>query len=280
MKMFSLPVKMNNLPPLRFHKRRPRRFLSILSIALGAAVLIFAAHSFFPGTFSGFFMSVGSPIWQARASVALSFSGVGSYFQTHRSLEEENERLRVQVRRSSLTALERDLLAEENNDLKELMGRQRFEQTTLAAILARPTVSPYDTFIIDVGEADGIRRDELVIADGIVVIGFVEEVFTHTSRVLLFSAPGISHEVLIGPNATPAEAVGQGGGNFRTELPRGLEIKEGDPVVIPSIDTEIFGVVGKIIVSASEPFQEILFTNPINMNDIRYVEVSRKAITR
>jgi len=64
-----------------------------------------------------------------------------------------------------------------------------------------------------------------------------------------------------------------GGGNFEVKLPRGVDIREGDVISFPAINTQIVGVVEKIKVKAADPFQTILFKSPVNIYELRFVEI-------
>jgi len=78
---------------------------------------------------------------------------------------------------------------------------------------------------------------------------------------------------LIGNNNIEKEAVGLGGENFKVEIPREIDVKEGDSIVIPSISTNVFGVVEKIEFKESDSFQNVLFKNSVNVSELKWVEV-------
>lgn len=161
------------------------------------------------------------------------------------------------------------------NFLKELLGRETFniKDAVLGAVLARPNVSPYDTFVIDIGKSSGIQKDDNVFVQGNVFIGKIDEVNKNTSTVILFSSPGQITQVSIGLQNISANAKGRGGGNFIVELPRGTEVEKGDIVTMLGIDIKLFAVVEEIESNPSDPFITILFKNPINMNDVKWVQV-------
>ena len=154
------------------------------------------------------------------------------------------------------------------------MNRKRDDQKfLLGAVLVKPFMSPYDTLIIDVGTSNGVLAGDIVEVEGNTFIGFVSEVYNNTSKVVLYSSPGEKVKVLIGDNDIEKEAIGLGSGNFKVEIPTEIDVKEGDSIVIPSISTNIFGVVEKVEFKESDSFQNVLFKIPINIAELKWVEV-------
>lgn len=227
----------------------------------------------FPTTFSQALHTITQPLWSAQNSLTAKISSSVKLLQSKRMLVEENMRLATHIEQQSTTVLNSGMLTEENQELKALLGRDRAEKTILAAVLSRPNVSLYDTIIIDIGNDYGIKKGDLAIASSIIAIGTISNVYKSTSVVTLFSAPGEETSVMIGPEQILTLARGRGGGNFTTLLPRTTDIVEGDNVVIPGINQKLFGVVESIIANSADAFQTILFKNPVNINEIRWVEI-------
>ena len=264
-------VTMSNFP---LQNREKRKILSVKFFVIFFLVIMFGvANTVFPNFFSGVFHSIGEPAWKAQDATATKILSSSKLLQSKKSLVEENIRLATQIEKMSNLVLEKDLLQEENDALKERFGRDTSENILLATVLARPSVSLYDTFVIDVGSNDGVKIGERVLVWGNVVIGTVSKVYKSTSIVTLFSAPGQKSNIMIGPDKIIAEAIGRGGGNFSTQLPRATDIVEGDIVTMPGINPKIFGVVESATADSADPFQIILFKNPINLNQMRWVEI-------
>ena len=78
-------------------------------------------------------------------------------------------------------------------------------------------------------------------------------------------------EVTVAGSATLLE--GRGGGNARALLPRGVEVKENDPVFAPSLGSRPVGVVGSIESDPSLAEQTIHVSLPVNLDSLRYVYV-------
>lgn len=249
-------------------------FLAILAIA----VIIFIVRFFFPNTLTSTGQFISSPFWKAKNSSVEGVVNSTQLLRSKRSLIFENDNLKNEIKETEFKLLGFESLKQENESLKELLGRGvlNIEDTVLGAVLARPNISPYDTFIIDIGSGHKILKDDDVFVYGNVYIGKVDEVFKNTSTVKLFSSPGEITQVSIGLQNISANAKGRGGGNFIVELPRGTEVEKGDIVTIPGIDIKLFAVVEEIESRPSDPFITILFKNPVNINDIKWVQVVKK----
>ncbi|HYF10110.1 MAG TPA: hypothetical protein VD967_00705, partial [Candidatus Paceibacterota bacterium] len=96
--------------------------------------------------------------------------------------------------------------------------------------------------------------------------------YERSALVKLLSAPGEEQEVMIG-SSTPAKAIGVGGGNFRILLPKGSAVAVGDPIVFPSISPRIFGKVEEIESDASDTFERVYFQSPVNLFELRWIEI-------
>jgi len=215
-----------------------------------------------------------TPVLRLQGAVGNFGSGIITAFKSRQALEKQNVTLRQSLEEARLSLLERDRLKEENTQLKEKFGRSLDAPGILAAVLSWPDRSPYDTFIIDTGESVGVRKDSLVYVSDDIALGRVREVYASTALVSLFSTPGEQTPVLIGTPGVAVTALGRGSGNFSVKLPRGVDIKENDPVVIPGINPKLFGVVEHIDENPADTFKTILFKNPVNLSEIQYVYVT------
>jgi cell shape-determining protein MreC len=186
----------------------------------------------------------------------------------------ENDLLKQQIITKNQDQMLFGLLKKENEDLKGILNRNKTnEKLLLATVLVKPFLSAYDTLIIDTGSLDGVKINDKVLAEGSIYIGYVSEVFDSTSKVILYSSPGEKVKVLIGNNNIEKEALGLGGGNFTVQIPREIDVKEGDSVVMPSVSTNVFGIVEKVEFKESDSFQNILFKNPANIYELKWVEL-------
>ncbi len=256
-------------PERRGGRRTPQFAAVVFGVALAVGIL-----SFFPrADISSAAHRTAYPFWAAQFSVRGGADAFLSLVRSKRSLAEENDRLARTVAATESLRLENVTLRDENESLKAVLGRPTSGRSVIASVLARPALSPYDTLIIDVGRGAGVLSGNLVLSETGVVVGTVTESKERTSVVTLFSSPGLETQVFIGPRSLSAIATGRGGGNFEVHLPRGVEIEEGDAITMPGINPRVFAVAEEIIDAPADPLQTILFKNPVNFSEIRFVEV-------
>jgi len=237
------------------------------------AVVFFIAVFSIPFTRNLLF-SAGSPLWEFKNNISSFFSDNLGVLNSKISLLKENSILKDQVLTKTKEQVLFDILKKENDDLKSVLNRKKWDQNLLlGTVLVKPFLSVYDTLIIDVGSVNEVEVGDKVVADGNTYIGYISEVYDTTSKVVLYSSPGEKVKILIGNSNIEKEAIGIGGGNFKVEIPKEVDVKEGDSVVIPSISPNIFGVIEKVESKPSDSFQVILFKNPVNISELKWVEV-------
>ncbi len=189
----------------------------------------------------------------------------------------ENEALKAALASTTAHVLDRDLLYQENIDLKARFGRDANQKTILAGILLRPPGVPYDTLVIDAGKQQGLQVGNYVSGGGTTIIGEIDQVYTGTSRVVLFSAPGQSHQALLSENSThgvvPMSLEGQGAGSLVGEVPAHTQVSIGDPIIFSGLSDELFGLVTAVDAKAGESFERVYLHLPVNPLELRFVEV-------
>lgn len=185
----------------------------------------------------------------------------------------ERSELKAKIAELEAKLQTQEMIQKENEELKGILGRKEGRNLTLAVAISKPSVSPFDTLMIDIGQDKNIQEGKFVYTGGSIAIGRVSEVYEHSSKITLFSSPDQRYLVSIGPNHIQATSTGQGGGNFKVTLPQGVDIKEGDEIVIPSITPFLFGRVEKVSQGDQPSFVNIYFKSPVNINELYYVEV-------
>ncbi len=240
------------------------------------AVLIFATIFFISRTalFKGFINKIAMPFWKFDNYTVEKFSSIFSIVNSKSSLISENQTLKEELNKANADLSAQKVIQKENDDLKSLLGRNDVKKNIiLAAVLVKPSISPFDVIIIDIGNDKDVKKGDKVLYQNTLVIGEVEEVYTDSSKVKLYSSPGEKILALIGPKSVQVEAEGIGGGNFIAKLPRDIEVNEGDAAVVPSISTSVFGFAQKIEINPAESFQKIIFKIPVNLSELKWVEV-------
>ncbi len=208
-----------------------------------------------------------------------------SYFASKSSLGNENQELKLRLEKEEARMANYDSLFIENERLKEILERKREEiSMTISAILSQTNQSFYDSLIIDVGKSQNIKKGDMVFGLGNIPIGRVANVYSNSSKVILFSTPGEKTEVIISSKSidpeqiggTFVELIGRGGGNFEMILPRDFILEKGDQVTMPGINPYVVAVVETIISDPRNPFTKALLTSPVNVRELKFVEIERQ----
>jgi len=220
-------------------------------------------------------IDLARPFWDFKTAAWRGFLVDSSLIQAKQSLIIETAGLRQQIQGLDAKLLEFNRISAENLELKNLLGRKEINRSEiLTRVISGPNQTPFDTILIDRGEENGIKIGDRVVALGSVAIAQITEVFTNTARATLFSFPGKSADALIGDSGVITTAIGRGGGNFEAKLPREVEVKSGDAIVIPEIDSHAFAVVEDVLLKPTDSFQTIYFKNPVNVSELDWVTVN------
>lgn len=188
----------------------------------------------------------------------------------------EISQLRAELAVTEALRTDRDLLYQENLELKSRFGRSIEGERILATVIERPPGIPYDTLLLDVGAQEGIATGDLVYAKGSVVIGKISEVYGRVSRATLFSAPGVESEALLlteEGETVPLLLLGQGGGSFMGKLPAGAAVSPQDLVTFAGITPKLLARVSHVEMHEGESFQTIYLHLPVSPFALRFVEV-------
>ena len=232
----------------------------------GAAALAFvAALALVRFVFPGLFLLAVSPFWSAGNALSVAthpfFASVGDA----RALSAQNETLTAE---NQALANENRALSDKVASLAALLGDTSGSPALVSGIVsgvvARPPVSPYDTFVLGRGTDDGVARGMEAFGDGGVPLGVVTSVTAGFSRVTLFSAPGESLAAWVGSAHTPVELTGAGAGAFSARSPRAAAIHEGDAVYAPGPGGLPIGSVRKIAGDPAAPTVELDIAPALN----------------
>jgi rod shape-determining protein MreC len=205
-------------------------------------------------------------------SIEASVRSAG-FFSDKDELLKENAQLKNDILSLSLKIMDRNLLAEENQELKQSLGRDEETQRVLATVLTRPASSPYGTVLLDVGTFDGVGVGDRVVREQ-VVLGEVVRVHEMTALVQPYASAGVRFTALLGTDTVvPIVVVGRGGGNYLIEIPRDTRVAVGDEVTLPALAPYLLGTVEFIDIQSNDPFKQILFKTPVSLDTIRSVEV-------
>jgi rod shape-determining protein MreC len=184
-------------------------------------------------------------------------------------LEQEVFTLRAQV-------LDYQRLAQENAALRQTLDAGPVGQDIVATsrVLKRPPASLYDTLVIDTGSDDGVAVGHRVVAYGTVYLGTVVQVFEKTATVKLATTQDVLRDVRAVRNGVVLEAQGHNGSHVVIEMPRDVDVLEGDQFV-DVLSNKLSLVVYKITFDDREPFKTVYARSPINMRYLDWVQVVR-----
>jgi len=147
------------------HRERLRTFLVLGIVAL----LLFYVV---PQTIGGAASFIFTPIARFETWFYESGSTLPQYFVDRQQLVEENAELEVALHESESNAHIINRLQRENTELRALLGDKE-EERIAAAVIGRPTETPYDVLLIDKGSRDGIERNAPVYVGYDQITGFV-----------------------------------------------------------------------------------------------------------
>lgn len=260
------------------NKRKKRKVSKIFSLPLSVAALLLIVSLMFPHWSTEIFHKAGEPLWKTQDLIIQKAGVINIAFSSKKELKNRNEELRTKLKEAQTDLTKAKELQERVNSLKELCGREQKteEEGVLSAILKRPNMSPYDTLILDVGEDDNIKKGQLIKAENSVIIGEVREVYKSTSKAVLFSSPGEQTEARLKPASIDITMNGQGGGTLKSQVPKATEVNKGDHVILPGIETNIFGTVEGIKQKTTDPYKFLFISNPVNIFESSWVKVLKE----
>lgn len=240
--------------------------------ALGIALALLALRLAAPDAF----LSLLAPAFAAgeRASAWIGTvgkaAGVGA-----RSLAAENEKLAAE---NAALALQNQALKEEVSDLAALIGTSTPRgRGIVAGVAARPPTAPYGTLVLAGGTDAGIAPGMEVFGAGGAPLGRVKAASARSSRVLLFSAPGVTTDAWAGDARIPLTLTGAGAGVFTASVPQGAGIALGDLVYVPGPGAVPLGRVAHVASTPSDPVAALSIASLINPFSITWVALYEAA---
>lgn len=214
-----------------------------------------------------------NPLWTTGQKVTSSTSFIGNFFLFKSALIKENAKLKDELISLRLNKVDYDLVLEENQRLKEQMGRVTDTKRIMSNVLSKPPQSPFDTFIIEAGSGLGLNiGDKVYISDNI-IIGKVASVTDKTSIVKLFSSGDEKNEVFLQRTGASFILSGSGSANFKLEVPREADIVWGDSVVYPGSLDSVVATVYFVDSNSQSSFKTVYFKIPGNIFQINRVFV-------
>ena len=185
-----------------------------------------------------FFGALTVPFQKANAAVVNGLSDFFVKLGDYDRLKEENDMLRLEIRRLQTLESQNEMLTQENEFLKSSLGlTERLTELSLtkAKVIGRDPSGWFDVISIDRGSIDGVEVRDPVISGGS-LIGYVSDVYLTYSKVT--TVLDVSFECGALETRTGEVAVIEGNAKLREDgkcrmsyLPRETQIAAGDMIV-------------------------------------------------
>jgi rod shape-determining protein MreC len=242
-----------------------KRFNQIIFVVILITILFFLG-SFVRGTVH--FLNI--PIVATEKIIIKPITTFFNYLSSKNNLVEKNNILEEENKKLKIELLTINSLRDENKDLKEILNYdEKFSDYTLAKVLNKPPVSPFDTLVISLNKDKSVLNQKVYFFD--LPVGYISEIYNNSSIVKLYSSSGEKIFVNIGNSVENIEAKGVGDGTFKIEIPKDIDIKTGEIVTLVTGDT--VGLVQGIEMESSNTFQNVYFKYPFALRDMNWVLV-------
>lgn len=240
-----------------------------LIIATVLVLVVFVGDSLSGGLLRSWMRSAVLSISNASsaAGAAIVTSGI---FASNHALELQNQDLKLKLASYEARDTQIAVNEQQRNELEALAHIATSTPGISVPIVSSLISSPYGTFLVGAGIAEGVRTGSAVLLPDGYAIGRVIEVRSHTAVVEEIFAQGIATDARIG--TTQVKVMGSGGQNAYAQAPRGAVIQMGDIVTAPSLVRPV-GIVGSVASSSAEAYQDVYIRLPDNVGAVQYVFV-------
>ena len=243
-----------------------RRLLAATALAL----LLLLADVLSGGVLRHALRGAAGAVWEVGAG-GFSRIGASGFFMTRASLAAQNAALSAQVEKLQQNAAAYSAAEAENEQLRALAHLASLSPGITAPVISSYQASPFGTFAIGAGTADGVHGGALVLSPDGYAVGRVSDASPRQSLVVGIFAPGQSIDVVI--HGVPLTLKGQGGGVASGEAPRASAISVGDAALAPGLGELPVGVVGYVADSPASASTRILARVPTDLGALTYLYV-------
>lgn len=261
---------------LNHYNQQRKKFLQKVIGFFVVIFLIYLLGGILLRPLSGPLSFIARPIWWANEGVSTVAQVVFDFFRSQNRLAIENRKLSIENEKLRAITLSQNQAEKDNKYLRSLFGRtEKNALPIVGEVFLLPNFVPYQTLLIDLGKNNltrNIKVGDLAVVNGVVLVGRIAEVNNWYSKVRLFSAEN-NISVVIGPTNIPGLASGSGAGNFVVTLPKASVINIGDRVVAPLLNNLLIGVVRHVGKNPNQPNQTILVKTPINLWQLKWLEI-------
>jgi rod shape-determining protein MreC len=204
---------------------------------------------------------------------------ISSMKDTRKKLETENSNLSQRITELESQVAGNTLLQTENENLRSLLKYTKNPQQiiTTAAVLSSSRASLSGQIIINQGAGTGIAEGDLVTLGDHVLLGTITKVYEKTAVIDVYSRNGYSNEAgfVIKNLGVHIDGKGNGNGNFILQVPNNIQVVDGDVIILPAYPDMVVGVIKSIESDPRDPFQKVIARTPVNINELKFVQVVR-----
>jgi len=199
---------------------------------------------------------------------------IGTFFTSRNKLALRIEELETVNQELSIRS---SLLEARIRELEQLSNfpEEKTVQGIRALIVSQAPAMPYGTLLVSFDEGANVRPGMKALGFGGVYLGDVSEAGENSAVIKLLSYPGLLSEAWLERLALNVTLEGQGGYNFKFSLPRSIKIEIGDKILSNTNPQFLVSVVEAVEEDPAMPLQQILLRLPLNIRNLRYVELIR-----
>ncbi|MEK7552112.1 MAG: rod shape-determining protein MreC [Patescibacteria group bacterium] len=262
---------------MNYRRKNKRNYKKIVLLSLCIILFIFILSILskpLRNVFADIAGGVAYPFWKSKIYIENKFSILTALINSRESLVKTNIELREELLHRRAKSFDLDLLEEENKTFRAILERTEATSTIPAFILARPPLTSYDVFIVDVGRNANIEIENKVFFENI-LLGEVVQVLAQTSKIRLFSSGGIETQAFLGSQKLPIKMIGRGGGNLVGSVSQEVKVEIGDEITISGERSKILGKVEEVEHGPASSFKKIYVRLPVNLAELRWVSIEK-----
>ena len=220
-----------------------------------------------------------APIHYAANLPRTMFDGMYERFNSRNTLMLENQTLKQEMFMQSSNLLLMEQLKQENSRLRNLLGSPfiRDERKMVTEVMAVDSAPYTHQVMIDKGQIDGVYEGQPVISDK-GIVGQINYVGAHNSRVLLLTDPNNSIPVQVVRN--DIRVIASGKGHLDTmqleHIPTNTDVEVGDLLVTSGLGGRYpegypVGYISNIDNDNKRPFASIDLETTVEFDKLRYL---------
>ncbi|MDD9197079.1 rod shape-determining protein MreC [Aliivibrio sp. S3MY1] len=220
-----------------------------------------------------------APIHYAANLPRTMFDGMYERFNSRNTLMLENQKLKQEMFMQSSNLLLMEQLKQENSRLRNLLGSPfiRDERKMVTEVMAVDSAPYTHQVMIDKGRIDGVYEGQPVISDK-GIVGQINYVGAHNSRVLLLTDPNNSIPVQVVRN--DIRVIASGKGHLDTmqleHIPTNTDVEVGDLLVSSGLGGRYpegypVGYISRIDNDNKRPFASIDLETTVEFDKLRYL---------